>query len=201
MSINQRELQKFLRDFGVLGNSNQPVSLAHQVTKTLTNAQIKTLPTSPISLVPAPGANRLLIYVDGLSQMVAVDAYTNITVGGYGGIGFGVDEVYLSSVFANDEVDAELANFLTDGFNLLPRLTQTSHSWFNKTINLGNTNVNEPFLLWVNNAAGDPTPDFTGGHVANSLHITLEFRVYDLALKRLLTVAESGWNQGMNVFD
>lgn len=174
-----------------------PSSLTHQCAKTVTDAQIKALPTTSIALVPAPGANRLLIYVDGLVYMDASGgAYTNIDAAGYGGIGFGVDDVYLSAVFANDEEDLELTNFLADGFSLLSRLSQQSNTWFSKVVSLGSVNVNEPFLLWVVNDAGD----FTGGHANNRADFSIEFRVYDLTTKRLLTTTESGWNQTAGAF-
>lgn len=50
-----------------------------QITATFTDAQIKTLPTTPLVVVPAPGAGKYLVPVLATIETTVLNPYTNIT--------------------------------------------------------------------------------------------------------------------------
>lgn len=60
------------------GGGRGGASLVHQVTVTLTNAQIIALPTTAVEIVPAPGANKLLVPQVIMLHMKWVADYSNI---------------------------------------------------------------------------------------------------------------------------
>lgn len=61
--------------FGGGGGGNE---VLHQVTVTLTNAQIKALPTTAVEILAAPGANKLLVPQVALLHMKWAADYSNI---------------------------------------------------------------------------------------------------------------------------
>jgi len=56
------------------------------VRATLTDAQIKALPTTPIQIVTAPGAGKLIVPTMWMIQKSFVGAYTNVTVSAQTGL-------------------------------------------------------------------------------------------------------------------
>lgn len=65
-----------------------------RATKTLTDAQIKALPTTPVDIIPAPGIGRRLFCSEGYLVSVNDSSYTNVSVdtGGVTGVFFYVDD-------------------------------------------------------------------------------------------------------------
>ena len=152
-----------------------------KATVTLTDDDIKALPTTPFIVVPAPGANKTIIFFGALFRRSDTGfPYTNIGIDSYGGIGYGADNVYLSAIAANDSDALETA--LTDLLNSTVMQTMWAYNsptanWANKLNNQGadEYSVNQPLLFWCYN----PT-DFDGGDPANTLKITTFYVVVDL---------------------
>lgn len=148
----------------------------------LTNDQIKALPTTPFDVVPAPGADKTLVFFGALFRRSDTGfAYTNVNADAYGGIGYGVDNVYVSAIVANDSGALEFS--LTDLLNsslmeTLWPLDARTPSWYNKMNNQGadEYSVNQPLVFWCSNSDGD----FTGGDPSNTLTITIFYAVVDL---------------------
>lgn len=172
---------------------NSPVQTK---TVTLTNAQILALPTTPVEIVAAPGANKLLVPTMAVLLLdSSAAAYTNYNA-------FSGTEPYASSVYLAWDA---LSHF-NDALNPVTAssfLAQSGRMWAllgPVTSNIqsvaGDTSVgaglvytaavhvdtqgyeNKPLhVVGQNNDLGD----FAGGNAANSLRVWVEYRVVDLA--------------------
>lgn len=151
-----------------------PVSQVLYTDVTLTNAQIKAIPSTPFQIVPAAGAGKIVCFED---SRLLLDA----TAGAYTGIGttsqlsFHVSTWRQSNSF--DEVD-QGAFIDASKIHLLRIPPPTSNLggggvWYGDLPDV----VNQPLVLKWNN---DGTVDLSGGNAANSLKITLFYTVIDV---------------------
>lgn len=158
--------------------------MIHQATISLTDAQIKALPTTPVEAVPAPGAGKMLI---PLSVVVHVDgvggAYDNIDLAdGYIALAWNgaVDAVYLA---LTDGTLGQVFNLLGAATNCLVIVPPNSEysSVYLSTGGPHNTRlisevVNQGLDIYAFNSLGN----FTGGDAANSMKVTVLYTIIDV---------------------
>lgn len=137
---------------------------------TLTHAQILDMDATPIQVVPAPGANKILYYHGG----AIVTKFTGTAYGNINGSGSGpyiVEEQQLNALNANP--DALWVLEVNDGptyVDLPPAAVQRG--------NYASTFINKAFLVRAENAGGGP---FTGGDSSNTMEVTVYYSIIDLA--------------------
>lgn len=158
--------------FGENGLTALPVSVA---TKTLTDAQVKALPTTAVTLLAAPGTGFALVPIHATVRLAWAVDYTNIDAAARLFINVGsseilarLDEAVLGAI-SNLLAGGEDANALMPAVGFAPASASPvpfngSSGFFdgdieNRTLNISATNA----------AAGD----FTGGDAANVLKVTL----------------------------
>lgn len=150
---------------------------------TLTDAQIKALPTTPFDLLPAPGAGKIIQFLGAvLNWDFAAGQYTNRNA----------DCVLLAAL--NGWAGTAASNFSNlEEFNVGGRVSlmqflsafnfnQSSGPWTNyahwtdNTSNPSSAYINTPLQLMVDNAGSG---NFTGGNAANSLKVTVTYQIID----------------------
>lgn len=154
--------------------------LLHQASVTLTNAQIKALPTNGngITIVGAAGAGTIMMPQFAMLKCASVAAYTNIDVNTEASIWLSsaVECVKLSnttnttiatllgaseaSMYAYSPAESQIVSTVTGGFPMY-----------------GSDVDNVEMVFRIVN--GSPTSDFTGGNAANSLTVTVAYLVFN----------------------
>lgn len=156
---------------------------------TITNAQIKALPNTPVVLVAAPGANKRIVLVDcDLWLLRTAAAYTNVDATN-AWLALQLGGVDYSSYLVNDSglSRSDLTGFLTTagdghGHATLVTWSPIEPTWGAVAYGepVGNTLVDAALTIYANNdGAGSPS-DFTGGNVANSLTARVAYRIVDV---------------------
>lgn len=134
----------------------------------LTDAQIKALPSAPITLVPAPGVGKIIYYLNGAWRLDNVaGAYTNVNSLGVA--------LQVDTITAGDaaQIETYLANEDTSPY--IFSANSTNAIW---EAVLQSDLENKPLILTVTNGA--PGGDFTGGNAANTLSITIYYVIIDV---------------------
>jgi hypothetical protein len=155
----------------------------HQVAVSLTDAQVKALPTTVIEIIPAQGANTVIRLVNGVGIVnKSAGAYTNVTAGADG------DDASISLTYSSDDnllASNPTAPSVLVGLNnevwiinpyIIPNL-------FNPVSYLGdpspgniNNIANEGIFLQAYNSDGD----YTGGNAANTLVVSVVYTVLNV---------------------
>lgn len=163
-------------------DAGENLALLEQRTVTLTDAQIKALPTTPVQIVAAPGDGRVLIFHSAVlvSNWSDANKYTNIA-------GSGVRElaVYYGAEFENASTKnpSVLNAFFFGVPATMARLKPYSPSDTDLMVmslvhvDAAESMYNQPFNLYCYNGASG---NFTGGDAANTLKVTVFYTVFDL---------------------
>lgn len=156
------------------------------------NTTIKASPTTPLTLVPAPGANQLIVFqgADIITDFGA-GVYSNVYASGHSFIAYG-DGVfyYAASVDARNDAGESLTGH--DQFwkqelaaapvfwQFQPNFGEFNTSGYGAQPNspLPSTYIyNQGLVFRVNNNSAN----FTGGNAANTLKIAVKWDVWDLS--------------------
>jgi hypothetical protein len=141
--------------------------------KTLTNAQIKALPTTPVEILPAPGVGLALVPLFALVQCnAAAGAFTNIQGTALVRFLLGTAAEFplarmretngdVSRLLATAAVAAMALCPFTPGVDAVSAVVRLKSDWENLALQFDATNA----------ASGD----FTGGNAANTLTIAVYF--------------------------
>lgn len=159
------------------GGGSQAIQSA---TVTLTDAQIKALPSTPFTLVAAPGSGKLILPVDAVMSLDAQGgAYTNVTNQqmwlSYGSGGRTISAIYdenTQGAFADDSAVHVLLGFSNSQVTSLTGTVYSTAWWSDDTGGIANAAL----TLGMFNGGGD----LTGGDPANSLKVTVLYAVVDL---------------------
>ena len=156
------------------GSSGATEVTVYQLKTTLTDAQIKALPTTPVEVVPAPGAGKMLL----LNQVSIVypassvmNSYDNIDAGAtYVSVIYGSDYQEEGSGYVNDigRLFEQPGNiFKVKPFNI------DGVDW----VTIASPVENQGFFLYADNNASN---NLTGGDPANTLEVTVFYSIVDL---------------------
>ncbi len=196
--LHRVRLWRFLQDWWgymsrvVNGDSYQVgsghLAAIYQATVTLTDAQIKALPTTPITVVSAPGANKVIqpIFANLFAKTTS-GAYTNINAAA--NLTLAMPSLFAMSYIPNDAAMTTIGSHtrLTDilgGANnrraeLMPFFeTEAVDSWGPVgTIGASTGGVNEALQVLIDNGGSGA---LTGGNAANSLTVVVLYSIVDV---------------------
>lgn len=160
---------------GFSGKGGSPSSIL-VATKTLTNAQILTLPSTPVELVAAPGTGKALIFFGAFFETTYATDYSNVHADSRG--------VIANANWGRDHSTLIKTNGLftvTSGIGFLPpvAIQDTLAGWESYLLGINGmgSKTDTGFFLHVDNAGNG---DFTGGNAANTLEITIFYYIVDL---------------------
>lgn len=173
-------------------------SLIHQAHITLNNDEIIHLPTFAPTIIPAPGANRLIALTNADGFLYLTAPYSNITAL-YSAITF--DFGQFNGFYLSGPIDAN--SFLVAGEPIrravmLPdqQIVAAATTQYADVLGSVADMIDAPFTLMADQADGD----YMDGDPANTLDLSVTFQVYDFTLKRYLTTTESGWHEDTRTF-
>lgn len=152
-----------------------------KVTVSLLDADIKGLPTTPVEIIPAPGAGLIIVPLHAVFMVDAVaGGYTNVNAACIGGLAHeaGIHPPTVAFVEL-DEATSDVSDFLNSGD------VDTSAGILIQSANP----AAKPYAWeWLEDKAlelrfdNDGDGDFTGGHVANTGSVTVYYYVLDTGL-------------------
>lgn len=140
----------------------------YTATVNLTDAKIKTLPTAPIDIVPAPGVGKIVRVIDSFitcdvsnGEYTGIDALAGLIIAWFSQEMIGIiDPAYFVNLLSS--YDHTAATFAPN----VPGM------W-----SIGNTVNRKVYLKMANQAA-----NFTGGHAANSMSVTVTYTLMDVTV-------------------
>jgi len=143
---------------------------------TLTDAQIKANPSTAIEVVPAPGADKVILFMGGVALWsISGGAYTGVDATSRYFLTYG-DWLHEASTVAKPPTNAtNRIDILTQGPYVLGQVDWEDYLTSNPT-SAGLFIVNEPLKVYMSNGSGD----LGGGNAANTLKVTVYYVVVDL---------------------
>ena len=160
----------------ILGRKGSGSEQFKKATVSLTDAQVKALPTTIVEIVAAPGPGKVLIPTYVLLRLLAAVDYANIDGDAYLKVDHGLGGAFVSLLF---QASGFVSAFLqpgdpTDGIHASMLPTQVKHpvtsmsgadtGFYDSDI------VNKALAMSAYNGASG---DFTGGNAANVLTVTV----------------------------
>lgn len=144
---------------------------------TLTDAQIKTLPTAPRDIVAAPGAGKIIVPI---SAMVIL----NTTAGAYTGVTDASFQLSMQGTYVSAPVIAQ-ASLLDTGINILPMLIPIAENGtgaFDGTVVTRNNAIqgdweNKPLQIFDFYAG---IGNYGGGNSANTMKVLVSYIIVDI---------------------
>lgn len=144
--------------------------ILRQATVEIADAAIKTLgATTSVTIVPAPGLNRILIPVSGVMRRVMLAAYTNVNAAAT----LFLSDSLAGTVVHSNAVDGDFLIAFTDAIATFQpaALYQTTRAAL----------ANAGIVLQAGNAAAGA---FTGGNAANRLVVTVSYLLLNVETGR-----------------
>lgn len=153
---------------------------------TLTNAQIKALPTTGVELIPVPGDNRVLIptyalgrIITGSSGAYTLDPFASLSLLWLGGA-YASTPTQIGSLFGTNDLDRIIKFFFPETF--VP-----DSGNFQGYPNAGGhelSQVENKSIIIKDDWMG--VADYTGGHVNNSLRVSIGYVIYNVTSGRII---------------
>ena len=146
-------------------------SIVHQATVTLTDTQIKALPTTAIQIVAAPGANTAIQFQYGVITLTpSAGAYTNLHADNYLNIALGAGLIEASGYVKGYPGDTTV--FTGAAF---PQAAAQGAGFFERSVIVNTFTLadvtNAALSIWWSNSDGN----LTGGNAANTLRVSVAY--------------------------
>lgn len=150
----------------------------HTVTVTLTDAQIKTLPTISVEVLPAPGANKIILLFGGYFVLDSRGgSYTNIANASWQ-FGFDYNKFWSSTTLVQTILGGNPDIYI---MQIAGTALQTGTGDFAGEVLVAQStvqlDVNTPLFL---RDIYDGVTNYTGGNAANLLKVNLYYAIVDL---------------------
>lgn len=145
-------------------NTDYPAVIVFGITKVLTDEQIKALPTTPVQILPAPGANKICWVIGSYAHFKSSGAYANFGLPSHLNVG----PASPADAFCSQQADIILSVASNVNSPLLP-------AGPNGTADADV--VNKPITIYVDNGGAGV---FTGGNAANALSVTVLYTIIDV---------------------
>lgn len=177
--------------FITAGESDEDIAAAsllkQSAAKTLTNAQILALPTAAIEIIPAQGANTIIVPQFAWLYLHWVADYDNI--GSTSRLGFEYGTSSASTLVSLQEaIASSVSNLLVDGashpaflglnFEMNTAASGVTKSGVGQFLDDPDT-INSAIKIYAVNS-GSHTGNFTGGNAGNTLQVSVSYLVWNI---------------------